>query len=131
MVEGGYQFGTQFKSKIRFDQLDPSFNTVKIRAKLFSQALIGTVFFIIVAIVVGYFRKVNLDDFWFLLAAMLPLSTIVICLCSCKRIEYAQFKNETGIVILDLGKTGPDKASFEKFVKQIQDNILLAKNADD
>ena len=123
-VEGSFLMGAQFKSKVRFEQMDAEYNTLGIRSRLFFHSLIIAAALVVVAVVVGYFRGVRLDDFWFLLAATLPISSIVPAVMTYKRTEYALFKNKDGIVILDIGKTGPDKQYFEKFVNHIQENIL-------
>lgn len=131
VVEGGAPLGTQFKSTIRFDQLDPRFNVIKTRPKLFFHSLLATGILIIVAIAIANFREASLDDFWFLLGVLLPISTLVIALATCRRTEFAQFKNQSGFVILDIAKAGPDKAHFDNFVGLIQEHISQATQTHD
>lgn len=63
------------------------------------------------------------DSFFPGVCAGLILLFLIIMIATRKRIEYACFNSDAGLVVLTIAKSGPDTAFFETFIDQIKSAI--------
>jgi hypothetical protein len=59
--------------------------------------------------------------------AALGIAGIVLLARNWRKVEWVRFKNSSEIVILDLAKSGKQKANFDKFVTLLTDQIRAQK----
>jgi hypothetical protein len=66
-------------------------------------------------------------------AASLAWCVAITCLIGSmytrKKIEYARFQSDAGAVMLDIGRSGPDKAQFDSFVELVMRQIHASREA--
>ena len=53
---------------------------------------------------------------------------LLLCLANIRPTEYVQFQNDVGVVILDVGRVGPQAAEFDDFVSILIDRIREARS---
>ena len=101
-------------------------NRVWLRSKHYHWASI-TVAILSVFIIVPFLSWP--PEFWLLIpgiAVFLP--GLIYLTRSLKKIEYLQYKNTVGVVILDFGRVGPDAGAFPEFTQALDQAIETASN---
>lgn len=52
---------------------------------------------------------------------------LVIALLTFRKVEFAQFGNDAGVVAFDIARSGPERANFDAFVERVVQQIRIAR----
>lgn len=100
--------------------LRPLRNTVRVRDQLF---VIGVLLLFGAFPLGGLYLSTShgSDQYGYVIAT--AIVGMAICLYTFRKIEYASFVNQQGIVTLDVGNSGPDRSQFPLFVEELTRRI--------
>ena len=124
----GNSRGMRFDSNINVSDLAGLPNRVWLRSQHFHWAT-KSVAILSVFIFLPFVARPPMWCLFFGIAAF--LSALIYLILNLKRYEYLQYKNSVGLVILDIGKAGPEIESFSQFSLALDEAIDTAtKNRD-
>ena len=130
VVRGERYLGSEFEQSFHLKNIDPNPGCVRARNRFFQWcpaiALAG--FAVCMVLVHGY--RMNFWSFAPMFAAWCCLYGVILMVLTARKVEYAFFKNDDGIIILDMAKAGKHAAELDSFVavfiKQIRETRGLA-----
>jgi hypothetical protein len=126
-VRGSFSCASDFDVTIKLRNLLPEFGRIRLRSKLFVVSMWEC---IIAAIVYAILISgLKMEPFGHVPGLVLMLATAgaIMMIVTFRKVEYASFKTEAGVTVLDIGRCGPDKERFEEFVEMVVRQIRKAR----
>lgn len=97
---------------------------VWVRSQVFSVGL----FMVILFPVIGIIQLLNKTEWWVPWIGFGPaLFGLLLVILGWKQKKWARFFSDSGIVVLDVVQSGPDKDQFDSFVQKIVEQIAKAR----
>jgi hypothetical protein len=121
----GKSFNGDFEANIRLTLLNPIPDKQWIRNSGFGAGIL----LCLVAIFMAFVNQVALSKLIEFSSIAVGIAGILLMAWSCRKVEWVRFKNSSEIVILDLAKSGKQRANFDQFVSRLTDQIRAQKSA--
>jgi hypothetical protein len=123
----------RFEIPIALQNLNPDPGTIWSRSKHFEWALminLLTVPYAVGALIIPILSTVPqiVSISLWVSAFVLLLVSVSYFVTSARRIRFAQFRNVSGIVVLDFGEVGPDKQNYDRFLQTLVEQIRRANS---
>lgn len=126
LVVGHRFFGANYEVKIPLKSIEPTVSRIFVRSTLFLAGVILAASNVFICVL--------------LLSLMLPWSFLILFIAfgivgfwligiTFKRVEFAQFRSQAGVVVFDVARSGPECQKFDEFVKILIQQIQAAKTA--
>ncbi len=129
VVRGKQSLQSEFEATIPLKTLDPSPDKLRSRNQIFTwgmwTAIIG---FVVCAILVTGFHM-GFATFPPGLVACIGMSGVILMLATFRKVEFVRFKNDGGIVILDIARAGKSATQFDSFIDALTRQIRAARGA--
>jgi hypothetical protein len=127
VIVGKQLFGAHYEFKIPLKSLDPTISRIYTRSTFFLAGLgfgLGS-FFIFGILWISFLHAVW--SFWmnWVILAVGIIGSALACL-TFKKVEFAQFRSQAGVRILDMARSGPEASKFDEFLKTLVERILVA-----
>ena len=123
VVRGKQSLQSEFETAVALKALDPSPDSLRFRSPLFTWGMwVALVGFVMCATLVSGFQM----SFASLppgLMACIGMSGVLLMWATFRKVEYARFKNDGGIVILDIARAGKGAGQFDAFVGMLTRQI--------
>jgi len=124
LVVGHRFFGASYEVKIPLKSIEPTVSRIFVRSTFFLAGVIlaaGNTFICILL------KSLLLP--WSFLILFFALGIIGFCLVGAtfKRIEFAQFRSQAGVVVFDVARSGPECHKFDEFVQTLIQQMQAAK----
>jgi hypothetical protein len=115
-VSGSTVFGTRFEERVDLDLLSSNPDKLWTRhAGFWSGIGMAVVFWVLP---MGFANV--LSSWWKGLFWGWAVTGVLLALVTARRIEWAVFRNSSGVRVLAIARAGPDRARFDEFVGAIQ-----------
>jgi hypothetical protein len=126
-VSGSLGWSLDMDGTIPLRSIEPRKMTLRVRHPLCANSLGWGIAGLVTAIVLV--SKFNFDPIGEAasLAWCVAISCLIGSLYTRKKIEYARFQSDAGAVMLDIGRSGPDKAQFDLFVELVMKQIHASR----
>lgn len=127
VVRGENYITNEFETRVSLLTLNPHFGWIKTRsAGFWLTVVVATGTMLLLSMPVMFLLR---DTDYLLLGAVLAaVATLLLTLgVFVPKIEFANFQNNQGIRILNIGRAGPDKARYEEFVKLVAEQIVRVR----
>jgi hypothetical protein len=128
-VTGEAVMAGSFETLVLYSQLLPVITTIYCRPGVFRYGVLSFPAYCFVYYVLVAQAGFAWDSFFPGACAGMALLSVIFMIATYKKIEYARFCTQSGIALLDIAKSGPDSAGFDKFVSHLQAAIENAKNS--
>jgi hypothetical protein len=127
VVHGKQSLRSEFETAIALTSLNPNPDKLRIRNGNFIAGLwIVLISYVLCAILVSGFR-VSFTTFAPGLLVSIGLGGVVLMLATFRKVEFVRFKNDGGIVILDLARAGKSAAQLDSFINALTKQIRIAR----
>jgi hypothetical protein len=118
--------GNPFDAEIPLDNVVPKSNVIWMRTTYFRLASFMFVFLLVPFLV---FLVRGAPDTKTLIVSCVGFGVATVCLlATLRRFELRQFANNSGLVVFDIWRSGPDSQRFHDFVNAIETRISQIKN---
>jgi hypothetical protein len=126
IVNSTFSLGNKSEVPVTLADLRPQYAKSWLRTRHFRLAIFALVMCSPV-IIVPFFSSPTpkLQILFFSVYAI----AIFYLLASLRRIEFASFRNHSGVILLDIGRVGPDSNQYEEFVSLLVQRIQSSQNA--
>lgn len=129
VVRGKQSLQSEFETTIALKTLDPSPDTLRFRNQIFTWGMwIANVGFVVCAILVSGFHM-SFATFPPGLVACIGMSGVMLMLATFRKVEFVRFKNDGGIVILDIARSGKSAAQLDSFIDALTKQIRESRGA--
>ena len=127
VVHGKQSLKSEFETAIPLTSLNPSPDRLRIRNSSFIGGLgLALISFVLFSILVSGFH-ISFASFAPVLLVGIGLGGIVLMLTTFRKVEFVRFKNDGGIVILDLARAGKSAAQLDSFIDALTKQIRIAR----
>jgi len=126
-VWGSINFQTDVDTTIPLKVIQPRVIRVRIRNVSFTAGVVcaGALLATRGVLVSGFGMEPLGEASQMLLAGI--FGSLALAAATIRKVEFARFVNDAEIAVLDVARSGPDAASFDKFVAQIVDQVRAAR----
>ena len=114
---------SEFDSTVPLQALIPTPSRIKIRSPTFLAGLAVFVFAVTLVFMFWNGPGPRQNLIIFVLGGLLALVCLAVGFAIFRKIEFAQFQNAAGVVVLDIARAGPDRSSFDAFVGTITSRV--------
>lgn len=129
IVRGKQSLQSEFETGIPLRTLDPSPDKLRIRNQFFAWGMwLAIVSFVTCSVLISGFHM----TFARLapgLVAGIGMGGAMLMLATCRKVEFIRFKNDNGIVILDIARAGKSAAQLDSFIDALTSQIRAARGA--
>ncbi|MBE7467236.1 MAG: hypothetical protein HS116_27495 [Planctomycetes bacterium] len=127
LIKGVHSLQSEFETRIILNTIDPNLEILRIRNPNFIAGI--RLFLAAGAIWAVLVFGFNFSGYSFLpgLAGMISLVGFLLSFYTRKKVEYARFKNSSGMIVLDIAKAGREVHNFEGFVQKLTQQIKSAR----
>ena len=116
VVRGKQSLQSEFENGIALKTLDPSPDSLRFRSPIFAWGMwVAIIGFVVCAILVSGFQM-SFATFPPGLVACIGMSGLMLMFATFRKVEYVRFKNDGGIVVLDIARAGKSAAQFDSFI---------------
>jgi hypothetical protein len=127
VVRGKQSLKSEFETTIALTSLNPSPDKLRIRNNGFIVGgRLALISYVLCAILVSSFR-VSFATFVPGMLVSIGLGGVILMLATFRKVEFVRFKNDVGIVILDLARAGKSAAQFDSFIDALTKQIRIAR----
>ncbi len=127
-VQGKVFLQNDFDINIELKKLSPDYQKLRVREKAFWAGIwMVTIPLLLLEILTSVF-SVTFANPIIGLMIVFPISGILLCVATFRKVEFYSFSNSSGIAVLDIARAGKDKEKFEAFVEQLIGCIKESKN---
>jgi hypothetical protein len=127
IVRGKQSLKSEFETAIMLISLNPSPDRLWIRNRSFIGGMwLVLVSFVICSILVSGF-SVSFATFAPGLLVSIGLGGVVLMLATFRKVEFVRFKNDGGIVILDIARAGRRAAQLDSFIDALTKQIRITR----
>ena len=127
VVRGKQTLSSEFEASFSLKSLDPDPCKLWIRNRNFNSGLlIAVVSFVMCEVLAAGFHM-SFATIPPLLFAVVGTSGILLMLATIRKVEFIRFKNDGGVVILDVARAGRGSAQFDSFVDALTKQIRESK----
>jgi hypothetical protein len=129
VVRGKQSLQSEFETTIPLKTLDPSPDKLRFRNQIFTWGMwIAIIGFVVCAILVTGFHM-SFATFPPGLVACIGMSGVMLMLATFRKVEFVRFKNDGGIVILDIARAGKSAAQLDSFIDALTKQIRESRGA--
>lgn len=129
VVRGSQSLQGEFESSFALATFDPTPDTFRFRNQNFTWGMgLALVGFVACTILVSGFHM----SFATLppgLTACICMGGVTLMLATYRKVEFVRFKNDNGIVILDIARAGKNAAQLDSFIDALTKQIRIARSA--
>ena len=119
IVSGTTSFGTRFEERVELDELSSHPDKLWTRHASFWGGIAMAIIFWILPM---GFASV-LSSWWKTLFWVWAVAGVLLAIATARRVEWAIFRNSSGVRVLAIARAGPDKGRFDEFVAAVRDAI--------
>ena len=127
LVSGARSLGPRFEQRVELRSLNAIPDRLWTRPPQFWGGIAMAVIFSTISI--GF--ETSLPSYWKALFWVLFAAGALLALATSRRIEWAVFRNLSGLHALDVARIGPDRDHFEEFVDATQQAIIDTSRVSD
>lgn len=129
VVRGKQSLQSEFEMTIPLKTLDSSPDTLRFRNQMFTGAMWGAVVsFVGCTVLVSGFHM-SFATSPPVLVGGIGVSSIIVMLATFRKVEFIRFKNDDGIVILDIARSGKSAAQLDSFIDALTKQIRESREA--
>jgi len=129
VVRGKQSLQSEFEMSIALKALDPNSDTLRFRNQIFTWGMwVAIAAFVVSVILVGGFHM-SFATFPPGLVASIGMSGVMMMLATFRKVEFIRFKNDGGIVILDIARAGKSAGQLDPFVDALKKQIRRTRVA--
>jgi len=127
VVRGIQSLKSEFETAVELTSLNPRPDRFCVRNASFTGGMWMTlVSFVAFSILVSGFG-INFAAFAPVLLFCIGLGGVVLMLATFRKVEFVRFKNDGGIVILDLARAGKSAAQLDSFIDALTKQIRITR----
>jgi hypothetical protein len=127
-IQGKTFLISDFDISVKLKDLDPNYQRLRVREKAFVSGIWLIIVPLITAEILHSAFKVSFENPVMGLMFCFSVCGAVTCVATFRKVEFYQFKNSSGIAVLDIARSGKDKKHFDKFVEQLVSCIKHLEN---
>lgn len=127
VVDGKDYFSNEFETTISLHAIDPNHGWLKTRTAGFWVTAPLTA---LISIPLYCLACALFDDSKYMLMSFIAAGLLAIYLTLgviIRKIEFSSFQNEQGVIVLTIGRVGPDKKQYDEFVKLLTHQIKTVR----
>jgi hypothetical protein len=129
LIRGRQTLQSEFETGIPLTTLDPNPDKLWVRHRSFIAGMVlAVVGFMGCTILVSGFHM-SFTEFAPGMLAGVGASGVMLMLATYRKVEFIRFKNDAGIVLLDVARSGKNAAEFDSFVDAIIRQIRFTRGA--
>ena len=129
MIRGKHSLQSEFETDIPLTTLNPNPGKLRIRNPNFTSGMwLAIASFIGCSILIRGFHM-TFATFAPDLLAFLGITGVMFMLATYRKVEFVRFKNDGGIVILDIARAGKNAGQFDSFIDALTQQIKFAREA--
>ncbi len=126
-VTGKVFLKSDFDTTIQLARLNPDYSRLRIREAGFMAGVwLILISLLLSGILIAGF-KFPVEHPLVLLVLIQPVAGLVLCLATLRKVDFARFQNDDGIVVLDVARAGKTRSAFDPFIKALVDTIRKTK----
>jgi hypothetical protein len=126
-VTGKVFLKSDFDTTIQLARLNPDYSRLRVRETGFmSGVCLILISLLLTGILIAGF-KLPVEHPLVLLVIIQPVAGLVLCLATLRKVDFARFQNDDGIVVLDVARAGKSKSGFDPFIEALADTIRKSK----
>lgn len=127
VVRGKQTLHSDFESEIPLATLDPNFERISIRNRTFMAGVwMALVSFVLCSILVSGL-KMSFADMTPVVVLMIGVAGLILSAATYRKVEFLRFKNQAGVTVLDVARSGREAAQFDSFVDALTKQIRLMR----
>jgi len=129
-IDGSVILQSRFDTTIPLKQIAPHLTRLHIRHNLFWVGLLICIVALVACttLVTGF--DFGLSELVPTLLCAIAFSGLALSLATVRKIEFVRFNSDSGVAIIDIACSGPDRDRFEAFVNQVLEQIRTCKQED-
>ena len=129
IVRGKQSLQSEFETGIPLTTLDPNPDKLRFRNQIFTSGMwIAIVSFVGCSILISGFHM-TFATFAPGLVACVGMSGVMLMLATYRKVEFVRFKNDGGIVILDIARAGKSASQLDSFIDALTKQIRVARGS--
>ncbi|MCC7424974.1 MAG: hypothetical protein IT428_32280 [Planctomycetaceae bacterium] len=119
------------ETTIRLDELNPESDRIRVRPLKPIRISFFILFIGVLGLIASYVRpELNRHYNLGVQSLVLVFAPLFLLIKFGAKVEYVRFKTKAGVVVLDVGRSGPDKRQFDSFVTELRDRISACQTKD-
>ncbi|HEV2331363.1 MAG TPA: hypothetical protein VGY56_21485 [Verrucomicrobiae bacterium] len=130
VIVGRARFGAHFEVRLPLKTIDSTVSRLFIRSTLFLAGMCMAVGCAFICIILASLSPAVSWSYWLVWVIIaFGIVGFVLAGLSFKKIEFAQFRSQAGVRVLDIARSGPEHHKFDEFVQTLIQQIQAAKTA--
>jgi hypothetical protein len=118
LIVGRARFGAHFEARLPLKTIDPTVSRLFIRSTLFLAGMCMAVGCSFICIILASLSPAVSWSYWLVwVIIVFGIIGFVLAGLSFKKIEFAQFRSQAGVRVLDIARSGPEHHKFDEFVE--------------
>ena len=126
LVVGHRFFGASYEVRIPLKSTEPTVSRIFVRSTFF---LIGLVLAASNTFICILLKSLLLPWSFLILFIATGILGLILAGITFKRVEFAQFRSQAGVVVFDVARSGPERHKFDEFVETLIRQIQTLKAA--
>jgi hypothetical protein len=118
----------QARATVRVADLRPDADIMFLRPLPGRLGMIGIAIGTLTTMFAATVLRGDLRYFGMIGSGSLILLSVIVAGCFARKVEYAFFKNHSGVTLLTIALSGPDKARYREFISSLTDLIKSSCN---
>ncbi len=128
VVRGKLTLVSEFETSIALTSIEPHPDKLLIRNKSFTHGLWMTIVSSMLASILGSGFRLSFTSYAPVVFCT-GISGVGLMLATFRKVEFFQFKNNSGTTILDLARSGKSAAKLDSFIEALTKQIRVARGA--
>ena len=128
LIAGSSIYGAHFESRFALASIEPTVSRLWIRSGvfLFGATMVGVS--ALICLILASLPPVVSWAYWPVWVIIATgVAGAVLLGFSFRKIEFASFRGQAGVIVLDVARSGPDRHRFDSFVAALVQQIQLAR----
>lgn len=123
VVKGKQTFHSDFESNIRLATLDPNYDRVRIRNRIFMAGVWMVIISFITYIILVTGLKIPFTEFSPVIMLSIGMAGLILSAATYRKVEFLRFKNKAGLTVLDIARSDKHVEEFDSFVDTLIKHI--------